>query len=196
VEGSGLDICASLFPYHDLVNPLWSALDDLPPVSHPEGMRAAVLVALYEDGDDLRLILIRRSGSMPTHAGEVAFPGGMIEPGDGGPQEAALREAWEEIGLPPDAVEVLGGLEPLTARFPDLLIVPVVGRVLCPVHLEPDHREVDAIIEPSLVSLLDESRWRTERWNDRTMWFYDLPEAVLWGATARMVRSLLAYFRP
>jgi hypothetical protein len=92
-------------------------------------------------------------------------------------------------------VEVIGGLEPLTARFPDLLIVPVVARVLRPAHLEPDHREVDAIIEPTLSGLLDESRWRTEQWGGRTMWFFELPEAVLWGATARMVRSLLDYFR-
>jgi 8-oxo-dGTP pyrophosphatase MutT (NUDIX family) len=153
-------------------------------------MRAAVLVGLYEDAGALRLILIMR-----THAGEVAFPGGMIEPGDDGPEQTAIREAWEEIGLPPDRVEVIGGLDPITARFPDLLIVPVVARVLRPVHLEPDHREVDAIIEPTLESLLDEARWRTERWSDRTMWFYEFPEAVLWGATARMVRSLLAYFK-
>jgi 8-oxo-dGTP pyrophosphatase MutT (NUDIX family) len=95
-------------------------------------MRAAVLIPLYEDGGELRLILTRRGGGMATHPGDVVFPGGMIEPGDGGPEEAARREAWEEIGLPPESIEVLGGLEPTTARSTEILIVPVVARVTRP----------------------------------------------------------------
>ena len=91
-------------------------------------MRAAVLVPLYEDGDDLRLILTRRRDDMPTHAGDVVFPGGMIESGEK-PEETACREAWEEIGLPMDHSEVLGGLEPVTTRTLEMVIVPVVARV-------------------------------------------------------------------
>ncbi len=174
---------------------LWSPLEKLPPVARPEGMRAAVLVPLYEDQGGLRLILIQRSGLMHTHAGEVAFPGGMIEPGDEGPEQTAIREAWEEVALPPDRVEVIGGLEPLTARSPELLIVPVVARVHPPFRLQPDHNEVDAIIEPVLGDLLEEGSWHTELWEGRTMWFFQLPGVILWGATARMVRSLLGYFR-
>lgn len=173
---------------------LWAPLQALPPVARPVGMRAAVLVPLYEDGDDLRLILTRRHGDMPTHAGDVVFPGGMIEAGDSGPEDAACREAWEEIGLPPDHVEVIGGLEPVTTRALEMLIVPVVARVRRPARLVPSPDEVEAIIEPRLSELLDESSWRQEVWAGHTLWFHPFPEGMLWGATARMVRSLLAYF--
>ena len=97
-------------------------------------MRAAVLVPLYEEGGELRLILTRRGGQMTTHPGDVVFPGGTIEPGDAGPEGAARREAWEEIGLPPEGVEVLGGLEPTSTRNTEMLIVPVVARVIRPVR--------------------------------------------------------------
>jgi 8-oxo-dGTP pyrophosphatase MutT (NUDIX family) len=157
-------------------------------------MRAAVLVPLYEDGDDLRLILTRRHEGMPTHAGDVVFPGGMIETGEQ-PEDTARREAWEEVGLPPDHVEVIGGLEPVTARAAEVLIVPVVARVLRPARLVPSPDEVEAIIEPRLAELLDESTWRQEAWHGFPVWFHLFPEGMLWGATARMVRALLTYFR-
>ena len=174
---------------------LWEPLLSLPPVARPPGMRAAVLVPLYEDGGELRLILTRRGGHMATHPGDVVFPGGMIEPGDGGPEDAARREAWEEIGLPPADVEVLGGLEPTSTRSAEMLIVPVVARVTRPVRFVPAPREVEAILEPRLADLLDETSWRQEEWSGYTVWFRPFPEGMLWGATARMVRSLLAYFR-
>jgi len=157
-------------------------------------MRAAVLVPLYEDGGELRLILTRRHGGMATHPGDVVFPGGMIEPGDGGPEEAARREAWEEIGLPPDHVEVIGGLEPVSTRVLEMVIVPVVARVRRPARLVPSPDEVEVIIEPRLAELLDPSTWRREVWGGYTVWFHPFPEGMLWGATARMVRSLLGYF--
>jgi len=158
-------------------------------------MRAAVLVPLYQDGGGLRLILTRRGGGMPTHAGDVVFPGGMIEPEDDGPEGAARREAWEEVGLPPDGVDVLGGLEPVSTRSAEMIIVPVVARVVRPPRLVPSPGEVEAILEPRLEELLDESQWREELWAGHRVWFRPFPEGVLWGATARIVRSLLSYFR-
>lgn len=177
------------------MNRLWDPLRSLPPVAHPPGMRAAVLVALYEAEGELRLILTRRGGGMATHPGDVVFPGGMIEAGDDGPEGAARREAWEEIGLPPEEVQVLGGLEPTSTRSTDMLIVPVVARVTRPERFVPAHREVEAVLEPRLADLLDEATWREEEWGGHTVWFRPFPEGMLWGATARMVRSLLAYFR-
>jgi 8-oxo-dGTP pyrophosphatase MutT (NUDIX family) len=174
---------------------LWEPLGNLPPVPRPPGMRAAVLVPLYEDGQDLRLILTRRGGNMATHPGDIVFPGGRIEPGDGGPEDAARREAWEEIGLPPEGVEVLGGLEPTSTRSTTMLIVPVVARVARPERFVLGPREVEAVLEPRIIDLLDEASWRQEEWEGFTLWFRPFPEGMLWGATARMVRSLLAYFR-
>lgn len=159
-------------------------------------MRAAVLVALYEDGDDIRMILTKRPDDMRTHPGQVAFPGGRIDPGDDGPIGAAIREAWEEVALPPDHVdEILGGLPTLTTNRPDMLIVPVVAKVRRPTELIPEPGEVDAIIEPRLSDLLDDDAWTVQQWDRFTMWFYEFDEAILWGATAFMVRSLIAHIR-
>ncbi len=174
----------------------WRRFDALPPVADHRGARAAVLVPLYaDDAGDLRMVLTRRPDEMRTHPGDVVFPGGSIEPGET-PVEAAIREAFEEVALPPDNVEaILGGLSPLTTRDTTRWIVPVVAKVTRPDRLVPDPREVAAIIEPTLVELLDEDRWRRADWNGHPLWFFEFPEGTLWGATAFMVRELLSYVR-
>jgi len=173
----------------------WAPLAALPPVPTPPAMRAAVLVPFYEWGGTLRLIMTKRPDGMRTHPGDVVFPGGMIEPGDDGPVETAMREAHEEVALPPENVEVLGGLEPVHTRSAEMLIIPVVARVERPERLVPQPDEVEAIIEPTIDELLDDGHWVTQDWAGRTMWFYEFPEGILWGATAFMVRQLLEYFR-
>jgi 8-oxo-dGTP pyrophosphatase MutT (NUDIX family) len=160
-------------------------------------MKAAVLVPLYEDGDGrVRVILTRRPDDMRTHAGDVVFPGGMVEDQDSGPVSTAVREAEEEIGLSPGAViEVIGGLAPVTTRSAEMIIVPVVARVDRPADLVLDPHEVAAVIEPEVEELLDEGRWVREDFAGRPLWFFEFPEGILWGATAFMMRDLLAYLR-
>lgn len=174
---------------------LWSPLESLPPVVTGEGVKAAVLVPFYEQDGVLRLIMTRRPDTMRSHPGDVVFPGGMIEPTDEGPVHTAIREAWEEVGLPPDQVEVLGGLESVHTRSVTMRIVPVVARVQRPATLVPQPEEVSAIIEPSIDQLLEDGEWRRSVWGGREMWFYEFPEGVLWGATAFIVRGLLKHFR-
>jgi 8-oxo-dGTP pyrophosphatase MutT (NUDIX family) len=176
---------------------LWDPLSSLAPVAPVPGMRAAVLVPVYERDGALHLIMTRRPEDMRRHPGDVVFPGGMIEPGDGGPAETAMREASEEIGLPPSSVvEILGALDFVHTRSAAMRIVPVVARVERPETLVPQPDEVAAIIEPRIIDLLRDEDWRTGRWFGRTMWFYEFPDGVLWGATAHMVRILLERFRP
>lgn len=152
---------------------------------------AAVLAALYPDGDEIRLILTKRPMTMPTHAGHLAFPGGRPHVDDLGPVETALREAHEEVGLRPEDVEVIGFLPPVhTVEF-SLFVVPVVGRLSGIPDLIPSEREVDRVLTPALSELVDESRWRHELWQGRRVWFYELEGESLWGATARMTRDLL-----
>ena len=159
-----------------------------PPVSAVQ--RAAVLAPLYRDGEEIRMVLIRRPLHMPTHGGDLAFPGGKPEAGES-PLETALREAHEEVGLDPDNVEILGYLPPIhTVTYPRM-VVPVVGRLPGVPDLVPEPNEVDRILTPSVSSLRAESGWRVEDWNGRPVYFFDIDGDVLWGATARMVRSLL-----
>ena len=187
----------SLSPYDVPVPTLWDPLRALPPVPTPDRMKAAVLVPLYEDNGSLRVVLTRRPDHMPTHPGDVVFPGGRVDPGDDGPIDTALREACEEIGLPRDNVrEILGGLRPTHTRSAEMLIVPVVARIERPDRFEPEPAEVEAIIEPTIDELLPDANWRSSEWAaGRTMWFYEFPEGILWGATAFMMRELLSYLR-
>lgn len=175
---------------------VWDALSSLPPVERPPDARYAVLVPIYDDHDGtVRLVFTTRPEHMRTHPGDVVFPGGAMEDGEG-PIDTAKREAWEEIKLPADnVVEILGGLKPLTARDPDRIIVPVVARIERPDELIPDPAEVENIIEPRLEDLLDDSQWVSQDWQGFEMWFFDFDDGILWGATAFMVRDLLRYLR-
>jgi 8-oxo-dGTP pyrophosphatase MutT (NUDIX family) len=153
---------------------------------------AAVLAALYEDDDGLvRIVLTKRPDTMPTHAGHISLPGGRAHPSDNGPVDTALREAHEEVGIEPSTVQVLGYLPPLdTVEFKPW-VVPIVGRLTPPVLLIPSQREVARIYTPPLEELADNARWWSVPWNGHEVWYYDLGGDTLWGATARMVRSLV-----
>ena len=158
--------------------------------------QAAVLIALYDDADgDTRMVLTKRPDTMPTHAGHIAFPGGRPDPRDAGPVDTALREAEEEVGIPPGDVDVTGFLPPIHTVEYSLLVVPVVGTLSHPPVLVPSEREVVRTHEPALAELADASRWRSEDWHGHEVWFYDLSGDVLWGATALMVRRLLGMTR-
>jgi 8-oxo-dGTP pyrophosphatase MutT (NUDIX family) len=162
------------------------------PPGSSELPQAAVLAALYEDeAGELRMVLTKRPDTMPTHAGHIAFPGGRPHPGDSGPVDTALREAQEEVGIDPSSVEVLGFLPEVNTVSYSLMVVPVVGRLPGPPRLVPDEREVVRVYHPLASDLADDTRWRHENWQGRTVWFYDLEGDVLWGATAWMIRNLL-----
>ena len=163
--------------------------------THPESGEkplAAVLAALYEDETgDVRVVLTKRPETMPTHAGHISFPGGRPHPEDRGPVDTALREAHEEVGIEPMAVEVLGFLSPIDTVEYSLLVVPVVGRVATPLDLVISEREVERVHTPRLEDLADPARWWSIPWNGWEVWYYDLDGDTLWGATARMVRQLV-----
>lgn len=168
----------------------WAGLKTEPP-SSAEFPVAAVLVALYPDGDEIRLILTKRPMTMPTHAGHLAFPGGRPDPSDDGPVTTALREAQEEVGIESEQVEVMGFLSEIhTVEF-SLLVVPVVGWLATPPILRVSEREVDKVLTPTVDELRDDSGWRFEWWDRRKVWFFEIEGEVLWGATARMTRELL-----
>lgn len=164
--------------------------DDVPPTS--ELIDAAVLIAITDRAEP-GVILTRRTDTLRRHAGQVAFPGGRIDPEDADAVAAALREAEEEIALPRDAVEVVG----ITDRFrtgTGYRIVPVVGVVPPDLPLVPHEAEVAAVFEVPLAFLLDPANHRetSAEWQGHTRRFYEIPwpDHRIWGATAGMVVNL------
>ena len=162
----------------------------------PETRPAAVLVALFEEDGEARVILTKRPETMPSHQGEIAFPGGKHEPGlDPDLRATALREAHEEIGVDRAEVRVLGRLSPLD--------IPVSGFTLYPVIAVADGRpalraadgEVERILEVPLREMLDPARLRRRRAMrdgiEIDVPYFDLGPDELWGATAMVLSEFL-----
>ena len=157
--------------------------------------RAAVLVPIVDDGGPLRLLLTRRTEDLPTHAGQVAFPGGLVEPGEDEPAGTALREAEEEIDLPKGEVEVLGLLDDFPTRTDTVAVTPVVGVLRHLPQLRALAAEVARIFDIPIHDLVRADRWswREAARGDGRLWiYYFLHEGeTLWGLSARIVLHLL-----
>jgi len=157
--------------------------------------RAAVLVPIVDDGGPLRLLLTRRTEDLPTHAGQVAFPGGLVEAGEDDPVRTALREAQEEIGLPPRSVEVLGLLDDFPTRTDSVAVTPIAGVLRSVPPLQARAAEVARIFDVPVAELMQPDRWtsREETRAGRRLWvYYFLHEGeTLWGLSARIVLHLL-----
>jgi 8-oxo-dGTP pyrophosphatase MutT (NUDIX family) len=162
----------------------------------PEARPAAVLCALFEESGEAHVILTRRSSNLRSHTGEVSFPGGRLDGGES-PVEGALREAQEEVGIDPGAIQVLGQLSPLVTVSNLVLITPVVGQLGARPTLLPNPAEVERAFAVSLADLVSEGVYREELWRltDEEEWrsisFFELPGDTVWGATAWMLRDLL-----
>jgi len=156
---------------------------------------AAVLLAITDHGGP-HILFTKKSASVPHHKGQYSFPGGVVEQRDGSRVETALREAWEEIRLPAEAVEVLGLLDDTETRATPFVITPVVGLVTGPVELVPDGREIERVLEVPLATLRDPAIFHTEVWErngeHHLVHFYRVSdEDVIWGATARILKQFL-----
>jgi 8-oxo-dGTP pyrophosphatase MutT (NUDIX family) len=161
--------------------------------------QAAVLVALYEHDGSLHAVFTRRQSDLRSHAGEISFPGGRRDDDDPDLIATALREAEEEIGLPREAVEILGALCPTPTVATSFGVYPFVGLIEPGREWTLSPREVDEVLELRLSDLRAAANQR--RLLHRGIPFrsvvYDVSdEAVIWGATARIVGDLLARIDP
>ena len=139
------------------------------------------------------VILTRRTDDLPSHAGQIAFPGGKIDAGDTTPAGAALREAWEEIGLESGLVEPLGYLD-LYLTFSGFRILPTVARVEPDFALTPNRNEVADIFEVPLAFLMtpENHLLKSREWKGIIRHYYEIPyqDRYIWGVTAGILRNL------
>jgi 8-oxo-dGTP pyrophosphatase MutT (NUDIX family) len=154
---------------------------------------AAVLVGMVDRPDGLTVLLTQRTAHLADHAGQISLPGGRIEPSDPDHVHAALREAEEEIGLPPSHVEVIGRLDTYITGT-GFEITPVVGLVRAPFSLRLDAFEVAEAFEVPLSFIVDpanhERHSRELRGRMRSFFVLPYEDRYIWGATAAMLVNL------
>ena len=164
---------------------------------------SAVLVALLEVEGEAHVVLTRRSRALRHHRGEIALPGGRRD-GDEDAVATALREANEEIGLDPAHVSPVGWLSPIASVVSNSAIWPVVGTVAGQPRWRPQPGEVERVFSVALADLLADDAFVEERWRRATprpgaddegffpIYFFRVPEDLIWGATARVLVELLS----
>ena len=154
---------------------------------------AAVLVPLYLKNHSLHAVFTERRHDLPRHAGEISFPGGRRDAEDSDLMATALREAHEEIGLDPQAVEVIGALQPTSTIATGYAIYPFVGLIAPGQQWVPNSREVSEVIELPLLAVASgfARRRLTRRGVPIRTDTYVVDGHVIWGATARIVGDLL-----
>jgi len=162
-----------------------------------EALPAAVLIPLYLDRGEWNLLYTRRTESVDVHRGQIAFPGGRIEPGDRSPAEAALRESEEEIGLRAADVQLLGQLNPLIT-VTQFVVTPVIGVMPWPYPLRPNHREVAKCFGVPIRWLADSANLEVHSRQPlvpglsvQVYYFKPYQGEVIWGVTARITKSLV-----
>jgi 8-oxo-dGTP pyrophosphatase MutT (NUDIX family) len=155
---------------------------------------AAVLIPLLFKEGAWHVLVTQRTQMVEHHRGQISFPGGAFEPGDRDLRATALRETCEEIGIPANAVQVLGALDDLVT-ITDFVVTPFVGILQPPIHYALNGREVEAILEVPLSFLCDEGNLRQEQREHNgqiyDLLFWDYGPYTIWGATARMLKDLL-----
>jgi 8-oxo-dGTP pyrophosphatase MutT (NUDIX family) len=165
-----------------------------PAPEEPHALRpAAVLAPIVRRSEGWTLLLTRRTNDMPSHPGQISFPGGRIQADDSGPLAAALREAEEELGVPRESFEPIGGFDAYETGT-GYRITPVVAYLDPGFVLRPDPREVAEVFETPLSFLMNPANHerREGEWRGAMRTYYAMPyrDRFIWGATAGMIRAL------
>lgn len=169
-------------------------------IDEPGLPRAAVLLPLYENRGDIHVLFTVRSELVEHHKGQISFPGGGMDPADPDLRYTALRETWEEIGVAPEHVEVLGQLDEMIT-VSNFLVRPFVGRITVPGPYPFAHSEVEVaeILEVPLRHLQDEANLVVEegvyQGRRMTRYSYRFGRHLIWGATARILHQFLGLLR-
>lgn len=179
------------------VEPLFTHYFDLDTSARVDIKPAAVCIPLLERPEGLHVLFTRRSANLYSHAGQICFPGGRIEAGDADYADAALRETWEEVGIEPRFIELIGS-QPSFLTSTLYTMKPVIGVVRPGYALKPDRSEVAEIFEVPIASLLDPDlhrlhEIRPEDGGPRYFYSVSWHGYFIWGATAALIRNLYHY---
>ena len=162
------------------------------------GWPAAVLVGLQKQQADWHVVMTRRASHLAHHAGQISFPGGKVDPNDANLTATALREAEEEIALPPAAVSIIGALDMVTSPV-GFLVQPVVGIVAPETSFVASPGEVDEVLVLPLEEVLDSARHRQETYLReglrREVWVIEHAVHSLWGLSASILVDLASRLR-
>jgi 8-oxo-dGTP pyrophosphatase MutT (NUDIX family) len=163
-------------------------------IDAPEYRRACVLVPMVREGSNWSIVFSRRSANLAAHSGQIAFPGGAVEPGES-LDAAAIREAEEEVGIAPRHVELIGRLDDVVAANSGFLVAPFVGVIDEPIDYVLQASEVDEVFEVPIDRLLEpgnpEVRYVPYSGRRYPAYFYHHEQYEIWGLTGRMLKSFL-----
>ena len=159
------------------------------------------MIPLYCENDQWHALFTRRAERVDAHSGQVSFPGGLIETDDSGPEQAALREAQEEIGLHPGDVDILGRLNP-TRTITRFLVTPIVGTIPWPYDFSLNRSEVARVFGVPIPWLADPDNLEMRKYKLTSFgpsfdvhFFKPYDNELIWGATGRIVVNLLNELR-
>ena len=159
-----------------------------------DGMPAGVLIPLFEKSGNVNVLLTLRTNTVASHKGQISFPGGGSESGDVDIRATALRETFEEVGIEPSSVEVLGELDDVMA-VSNHVVTPVVGVIPFPYKYKISAEEIEEVIEAPLAFFMDTSNCRIEtrpyRGQEVPVYFYQYEQHNVWGLTAYILREFL-----
>ena len=165
-------------------------------IEHPPFSHAAVLVPLFNKGEDCHLLFTKRSEQVKYHKGEISFPGGVVDEEDLELEKTALREAFEEIGLEENDVQIIGVLDDIVT-ITEFIVTPVVGLFPYPYPFKISKVEIAELIEVPLSFLLDEKCFSEREiirgGQKEIVYAYQYEKHIIWGATARILKQFLDF---
>ncbi|HEY6103906.1 MAG TPA: CoA pyrophosphatase [bacterium] len=164
-------------------------------IDDPRMRRAAVLLPLFEEQGDGYVLFTRRTDTVEHHKGQISLPGGSEDASDAGPLATALRETEEELGIPPDRVEILGMLDDVYTVVSGFVITPFVGVIPHPMPLRVNPHEIAEVLTVPISTFREPGRLRVEereREGERIkVYFYYHGQHEIWGATGRIMKDFV-----
>ena len=162
-------------------------------------MRGAVVIPIFERENKLYMLFTKRTEELRTHKGQISFPGGKIDEEDASLLNCALREAHEEIGILPEKFRILGELNQTKTNSSNILLSSFVAELEYPFKIIRNEQEVDEVIEIPFDELCETTKWERKvvavDGEEVVTWFFYYNNRVIWGATAQLVKQLLAYLK-